>query len=92
MVALQIRNVPDDVRDALAERARSRGESLQAYLLEMVTREAGWNRNVEILERISRRLTDPQQPSPSTEDILESIDLARQERDARLLQQPGEQA
>ncbi|WP_017177036.1 FitA-like ribbon-helix-helix domain-containing protein [Actinomyces timonensis] len=92
MVALQIRNVPDDVRDALAERARSRGESLQAYLLEMVTREAGWNRNVEILERISRRLTDSQQPSPSTEDILESIDLARQERDARLLQQSGEQA
>lgn len=83
MVALQIRNVPDDVRDALAERARSRGESLQAYLLEMVTREAGWNRNVEILERISRRLegTEPLDPA----DTLASIDAARREQDLKNL-------
>ena len=34
MVALQIRNVPEEVRKTLAERARGRGQSLQAYLLE----------------------------------------------------------
>lgn len=39
-VALQIRDVPDDIRDLLAEQARSRGQSLQAYLLDVVTREA----------------------------------------------------
>lgn len=77
MVALQIRNVPDDVRDALAERARARGESLQAYLLDVVTREAKCNRNVKILERISQRFENSQQSSPGSADILESIDRAR---------------
>jgi hypothetical protein len=39
-VALQIRDVPDDIRDLLAEQAKSRGQSMQAYLLDLVTREA----------------------------------------------------
>jgi hypothetical protein len=39
-VALQIRDVPDDVRDLLAKQARNRGQSMQAYLLDVVTREA----------------------------------------------------
>jgi len=39
-VALQIRDVPDDIRDLLAEQARTRGQSMQAYLLALVTREA----------------------------------------------------
>lgn len=45
MVALQIRDVPDEVRDALAERARQEGQSLQAYLLRVVLREASFARN-----------------------------------------------
>ncbi|MEQ4209533.1 hypothetical protein [Actinopolymorpha sp. B9G3] len=40
MVALQIRDVPEEVRDVLATQAKIRGQSLQAYLLEMVTMEA----------------------------------------------------
>ena len=39
-VALQIRDVPDDVRDLLAAQAASRGQSMQAYLREVVIREA----------------------------------------------------
>jgi hypothetical protein len=39
-VALQIRDVPEDVRDALAEAAASRGQSMQAYLLDLVAEEA----------------------------------------------------
>lgn len=39
-VALQIRDVPDDIRDLLAEQASARGQSMQAYLLEVVVREA----------------------------------------------------
>ncbi|HYU86523.1 MAG TPA: hypothetical protein VEK80_17095 [Kribbellaceae bacterium] len=49
-VALQIRDVPEDVRDALARRAADAGLSLQKYLLEIVTREAGQRRNVELLK------------------------------------------
>ncbi|MGI8592594.1 MAG: FitA-like ribbon-helix-helix domain-containing protein, partial [Nakamurella sp.] len=40
MVALQIREVPDDIRQALADRAAARGQSLQSFLLSLVTAEA----------------------------------------------------
>jgi plasmid stability protein len=39
-VALQIRDVPDDIRDVIAERAAQRGQSMQTYLLEVLRREA----------------------------------------------------
>lgn len=39
-VALQIRDVPESVRDTLADAAKRRGQSLQAYLLAVVEREA----------------------------------------------------
>lgn len=39
-VALQIRDVPDEVKDTLAAEARRRGQSVQAYLLELVEQEA----------------------------------------------------
>ncbi|BAK37387.1 hypothetical protein MLP_43730 [Microlunatus phosphovorus NM-1] len=40
MVALQIRHVPEEIRDVLSAEAERRGESLQNYLLEVVAREA----------------------------------------------------
>ena len=55
MVALQIRDVPDDVRDALAERAASRGQSLQTYLLDLVASEARRGRNRDVLSRFAGR-------------------------------------
>lgn len=39
-VALQIHDVPEDVREALAEAASRNGQTLHAYLLGLVTREA----------------------------------------------------
>ena len=41
MVALQIRDVPEETRDQLVVLARARGESLQAFLLRLVQREVG---------------------------------------------------
>lgn len=55
MVALQIRDVPEEVRDRLADAAKSRGQSLQAYLLALVTDEARRARNIAILERMAQR-------------------------------------
>ena len=55
MVALQIRDVPDDVRDRLAELAQVRGQSMQALLLALVTEEARRSANVALLERFSAR-------------------------------------
>ena len=50
-VSLQIRNVPEDVRDRLAERAKDQGKSVQAYLLELVEREARFGQNAAMFDR-----------------------------------------
>ncbi|GAA0933477.1 MULTISPECIES: hypothetical protein [Streptomyces violaceusniger group] len=55
MVALQIRDVPDEVRDILAERARQLGQSLQGYLLDLVKHEAERAGNVALLQRFEGR-------------------------------------
>jgi plasmid stability protein len=64
-VALQIRNVPEDVRDALVERASQLGQSVQAFLLDLVQREARMARNVQMFERTAaHRTTIPEQLAP----------------------------
>lgn len=55
MVALQIRDVPDDVRQTLAAQAAARGQSLQSFLLTLVTEEARRSANVALLERFDGR-------------------------------------
>jgi antitoxin FitA len=86
MVALQIRDVPDDVRDRLAELARSRGQSLQVYLLALVTRDADRADNLALLSRFTDR-TDGSRAEPSTgrADVAEEIRRMREERTDHLM-------
>ena len=44
-------DAPEDVRDAIAQRAARQGQSVQAYLLDLVQREARMLRNAEAFER-----------------------------------------
>lgn len=85
MVALQIREVPEEVRDVLAARARAQGRSLQAYLLEVITNEARRSRNAAILEEQRERLEALGVQPTGREDVLQAIHEGRQERDERLL-------
>jgi plasmid stability protein len=55
MSLLQIRNVPDEARRALKARAAARGESLNAYLLEMIDREVARPTVGEVLDRAASR-------------------------------------
>lgn len=75
---LQIRNVSDEARRALKARAAARGKSLNAYLLEVITREVARPTVGEVLERAARRA---ERTEVSAVDI---IDAARAERDAQL--------
>lgn len=75
---LQIRNVPDDARRVLKARAAARGESLNAYLLDMITREAARPTVDEVLERAARRA----ERSPIS--AAEVLAAARGERDRDL--------
>ena len=77
MVALQIRDVPEDVRQTLAERAASRGQSLQAFLLKLVTDEAARSAYTEILARFANRNDGS---SLSVADLAGAVDEARTER------------
>jgi len=81
MVALQIRDVPDDIRQTLAERAAARGQSLQSFLLTLVTDEARRSTNLALLERFGARQDGSQL---STAQVTEALDQARAERQAIL--------
>jgi hypothetical protein len=77
MVALQIRDVPDDVRDALVERAREAGQSLQGFLLGMVVREANFTQNRAIIAELDSWTTGT---GVTGDDVLAALDTARSER------------
>jgi hypothetical protein len=51
-INLLIRDVPGEVRDVLAERARARGQSLQAYLYKLVSDDARRAENVRLLAAV----------------------------------------
>ncbi|MEQ6901904.1 hypothetical protein [Nocardioides sp. YIM 152588] len=80
MVALQIRDVPDDVRQSLAELAAARGQSLQSYLLTLVTDEARRSTNLGLLRRFDARQDGSHL---SAADAVAVLDVARDERDSR---------
>ena len=82
MVALQIRDVPDEVRDRLANAAARHGQSLQAYLLEMVNAEARRDRNRELIASLRGR-SDGATLAPG--DAVALLRRLREERDEQLL-------
>src|ERR1700712_777884 len=64
-VAMQIRDVPEDVRDVIAQRAAQQGQSVQAYLLALVVHEARVLHNGRAFERTAgRRVTIPSELDP----------------------------
>jgi plasmid stability protein len=81
---LQIRNVPDDARRALKARAAARGESLNAYLLDLINREVARPTVSEVLKRASSR-------AERTEvSAIDVVDAARMGRDEQIQRRPGE--
>lgn len=82
---LQIRDVPDDARRALKARAAEQGESLNAYLLKLISREVSRPTVREVLERAVKRA---EQGSSSS---VEALQQSRRERDGQLgtRDQPG---
>lgn len=81
MVALQIRDVDERVRDKLTAAAKRRGQSLQQYLHDVINDEARRLDNVAVLERFSHRRHGT---SLSADDIVETLHMERQARDATL--------
>lgn len=70
MVAIQVRGVSDEVRDALTGEADRRGVSLQVYLAEVLAREAASARNLAWLREVATRQR-PTGRSTTRDDIRE---------------------
>ncbi|MCY9784639.1 hypothetical protein KIK06_12125 [Nocardiopsis sp. EMB25] len=51
MGAIQVKDVPDEVREILVAEAKRSGQSLQAYVLAVLEREARFARNREVVEQ-----------------------------------------
>jgi antitoxin FitA len=81
MVALQIRGVPEELRARLSELASQRGQSLQAYLFDVVSDEARRQDNLAVLDRFGQGAYGTRL-SPT--DIDSALRTARTERDAEL--------
>ena len=84
VVTLQIRDVPDDVNNVLKARAAAVGQSLQAFLLALVQREAARGDNAAILARFRGR--DDGISSPG--DTVRVLEEAREEHDEAIVQRP----
>lgn len=76
---LQIRDVPDDLRRVLKAKAAARGQSLNSFLLEVLSREMSRPSVREVLDRAARRAEQ------STGSAVEAIREAREERARELL-------
>ena len=75
---MQIRDVPEETRRALKARAAARGQSLNAYLLDLVAEDVARPTVAEVLERAASRA------ERATVSASTIIDVARTERDERL--------
>ena len=74
MTAIQIRDVPPEIRDQLAARAREKGQSLSSYLRDVIIREARFADNARVIDEIS---TWQGQRNFGVDDVLDVIDTGR---------------
>ncbi|HIZ36763.1 MAG TPA: hypothetical protein H9815_13395 [Candidatus Ruania gallistercoris] len=80
---LQIRDVPESTRRELKARAAAQGQSMNAYLLDLVNREVERPTVAEVLRRAERRA---ERADVSATGI---IAVARNQRDERLTTRDG---
>ncbi|WP_340377130.1 antitoxin [Streptomyces sp. SS7] len=76
MTAITIRDVPEDTVNALKVRAAQAGKSLQAYALDLLSREAAKPTPAEMATRLERET----RTELSTTDILDAIEDGRNRR------------
>ncbi len=77
MAVLTIRDVPDDVKEALARDARESGQSLQAFLLGVLQRQAAFSRNRQLLSEIECDLGEGGGAGDDAPDAASLLEQAR---------------
>lgn len=80
MTVLTIRDVPEAVKEALSRDARERGQSLQAFLLSVLKRQAAFSRNRLLLSDVERDLAEGGGAEADAPDAAELLEQARSAR------------
>ena len=80
MGAIQVKDVPEELHEALRRRAIQEGMTLADYVLDLIRRDLGLPGRREWFERLATR--EPVEISRA--EILEALDDARAEREAQL--------
>jgi antitoxin FitA len=78
MGAIQVKDVPEELHEALRRRAIEEGMTMADYVLDLIRRDLGLPSRREWLERLATR--EPVEGG----DIAEEIRAARAERDAQI--------
>ncbi|MGC5617512.1 FitA-like ribbon-helix-helix domain-containing protein [Georgenia sp. Z1491] len=73
-ILIQVRGVDPRARDELAARAARSGQSLSAYLRDLIEREAATPELADVLARVDAR---------SESSTVSTVDLVRDDRDRR---------
>ncbi len=81
MGAIQVKDVPEELHEALRRRAIQEGMTMADYVLDLIRRDLGLPSRREWLERLATR----EPVDVSREEILEALDDARAEREAQLM-------
>lgn len=81
MSAIQIKNVPDDLHEALRARASKQGTTLSEYALELLRRDLQRPTLDEWFETLKRR----EPVDLGNVDVAQVIQEGREERDEQLL-------
>ncbi len=82
MVSIQVRDVPEQVRDTLAKAAKSRGQSMQAYLLALLEEDARRAGNVMLLRQVRETGGGYLAGPGETAGELDAIRAGRDQRNA----------
>lgn len=77
MAVLTIRDVPEGVKEALAQDAREKGQSLQAFLLGVLRRQAAFSRNRQLLSEVERDLAEGGGAGDDAPDASTLLEQAR---------------
>lgn len=83
MATLTVRDVPDEVRGKLAREASERGQSLQAFVLSVLERQADFADNRRLLDDVEQDLATGGGAGPEAPDAAEVIAQARRNVDAQ---------
>lgn len=74
MVNLQVRNVPPEVHEVLKRRAAAAGQSLQEYVLALLTEHASHKTVAEVMAEVRAEMAEhPEWFQSTTEEITEFI-------------------